>query len=70
MSWGQEGKGDFTYTSTADGKVTITLKNEQGQSYDRQWTISYKEEGENIVAMADDVWFHDDALAHKPTAKK
>ena len=54
VSWGQEGKGDFTYTSTADGKVTITLKNEQGQPYDRQWTISYKEEGENIVAMGAD----------------
>ena len=44
----------FTYTSTADGKVTITLKNEQGQPYDRKWHVDYKEEDGNIMAMGAD----------------
>lgn len=54
ISWGKEGRGDFTYTSTADGKVTITLKNEQGQPYDRKWHVDYKEEDGNIMAMGAD----------------
>ena len=51
ISWGNDGKGDFTYTSTADGKVTITLTNEQGQPYEHQWNVGYREKEDNIVAM-------------------
>ena len=49
ISWGKEGRGDFTYTSTADGKVTITLKNQQGLPIGKQWTLKCKDD--DIVAV-------------------
>jgi len=38
------GYGDFTYTTTADGTVTITLKHDWNQSYPQQWTVRYADD--------------------------
>ncbi len=54
LSWGKEGKGDFTYTSTADGQVKVTLRNGQGLPYDGQWSMNYREKDGNIVATGAD----------------
>ncbi len=35
------GYGDFTYSSTAAGKVRLTLKNQWNQSYPQSWDVSY-----------------------------
>ena len=51
LSWGCEGRGNFTYTSTADGVVSITLKTDQGLPYERQWNVLYKENDANIISM-------------------
>jgi hypothetical protein len=38
------GYGDFTYGSTADGKVTIALKNNWNQTYPQTWDVTYASE--------------------------
>lgn len=48
ISWGKEGRGTFTYASTADGKVTVTLKGEQGQPIGKQWTLNCN--GDDLTA--------------------
>ena len=38
------GYGDFTYSSAADGTVTITLKNQWNQRYPQTWKVAYANE--------------------------
>lgn len=38
------GYGIFTYTSTKDGRVDISLKNNWNQDYPQQWTVNYANE--------------------------
>ena len=41
MVHGSLGYGQFNYTSTADGQVSMTLVNDFGQSYPKSWEASY-----------------------------
>ena len=52
MTHGILGYGEFTYSSAADGTVTITLKNNWNQSYPRTWNVKYANEA--ITAMGVD----------------
>lgn len=38
------GYGQFTYSSAADGTVSITLTNNWGQSYPQAWTVRYADD--------------------------
>jgi len=38
------GYGDFTYSTTADGQVNITLTNNWNQEYQHTWNVSYADE--------------------------
>ena len=38
------GYGDFTYSTTADGRVNIVLVNNWNQEYQHVWNVSYADE--------------------------
>lgn len=44
MIHGLVGYGVFSYSSTTDGNVAITLSNDWNQSYPQQWTVRYADE--------------------------
>jgi len=41
---GNLGYGDFTYSSTADGKVNMALVNDWNQAYPKKWQVTYGNE--------------------------
>ena len=45
------GYGVFNYSSTADGKVHITLTHQWDQSYPQQWDVSYANEAVNAKGV-------------------
>ena len=44
MTHGLVGYGVFSYSSTADGTINISLSNNWDQSYPQQWTVQYADE--------------------------